>query len=194
VELEVRSHSVDDLLSYASVSSTLRVTRILDVTVQSGGLGGITLSERPIDTPYIKDYDRLERPADWAQRFDLSRWAFLGAWADGRRLGGAAVAPGNTNAAPSEDRGDLALLWDIRVASGSQRLGVGSALFAAASAWAIDRGYRHLAVETQNVNVPACRFYARQGCELGAIHRFAYPTLPEEVQMIWYLDLRGGPR
>jgi ribosomal protein S18 acetylase RimI-like enzyme len=86
------------------------------------------------------------------------------------------------------------VLWDIRVASGSRRLGVGSALFAAASAWVIDRGYRHLAVETQNVNVPACRFYARQGCELGAFHRFAYPTLPEEVQMIWYLDLRGGQR
>ena len=44
-------------------------------------------------------------------------------------------------------------------------------------------------VETQNVNVPACRFYARQGCVLGAINRFAYPDLPDEVQLLWYKTL-----
>jgi hypothetical protein len=109
VQLELRRHSVEDLPSYAGIPSALRVTRILDVTVQSGGLGGCTLSERPIDAPYIKDYDQLERPADWVQRFDLSSWALFGAWVDGRRLGGAAVRFGAPNA----------VLWDIRVASGS---------------------------------------------------------------------------
>ena len=37
---------------------------------------------------------------------------------------------------------------------------------------------------------PACRFYAKQGCELAAIHRFAYPELPNEVQLLWYKDLK----
>jgi len=46
-------------------------------------------------------------------------------------------------------------------------------------------------VETQNVNVPACRFYVSQGCYLGAIRRFAYAELPDEVQLLWYRDLSG---
>jgi hypothetical protein len=51
------------------------------------------------------------------------------------------------------------------------------------------RGCRRLKVETQNTNVPACRLYASQGCTLGAIHRFAYPELPEEIQLLWYKDV-----
>jgi hypothetical protein len=46
-------------------------------------------------------------------------------------------------------------------------------------------------VETQNVNVAACRFYARQGCVLTAVDPFAYPALPGEIQLLWYKDL--GP-
>ena len=50
------------------------------------------------------------------------------------------------------------------------------------------RGGR-LKVETQNINVPACRFYEAQGCILRAIDRCAYPQLPNEVRMLWYKDL-----
>ena len=36
----------------------------------------------------------------------------------------------------------------------------------------------------------ACRFYAAQGCHLGAIHRHAYDTTyPNEAMLLWYLDL-----
>jgi GNAT superfamily N-acetyltransferase len=88
-----------------------------------------------------------------------------------------------------EGRRDLAVLWDLRVAPEARGQGVGAALFQAAEAWAAARGCRQMKVETQNVNVPACRFYASQGCVLGAIHRFAYPELPHEVQLLWYRDL-----
>jgi hypothetical protein len=43
--------------------------------------------------------------------------------------------------------------------------------------------------ETQNINVAACRFYAKQGCTLSAINRFAYRDCPEEVQLIWRKEL-----
>lgn len=42
-----------------------------------------------------------------------------------------------------------------------------------------------LMAETQDVNVPACRFYARQGFMLGAVNHGAYPDLPNEVQLLW---------
>jgi hypothetical protein len=45
-----------------------------------------------------------------------------------------------------------------------------------------------LKAETQNTNIPACRFYARQGCELRAIDRFAYseePEVAQEIMLLW---------
>jgi hypothetical protein len=29
-----------------------------------------------------------------------------------------------------------------------------------------------------------------KGCVLGAIHRFAYPELPNETQLLWYKNLQ----
>lgn len=104
-------------------------------------------------------------------------------------MGGAAVAYDTADLNMLEGRTDLAVLWDIRVSSSVRGQGVGSALFQAAEAWATSRGCLQLKVETQSVNVPACRFYARQGCVLEAVHRGVYPQLPSEIQLLWYKDL-----
>ena len=55
-----------------------------------------------------------------------------------------------------------------------------------------DRRRRHqyccriLKAETQNINVPACRLYAKHGFTLGAVNLFAYAELPDEVELVWY--------
>ena len=85
-----------------------------------------------------------------------------------------------------DERDDLACLWDLRVADEYRGKGVGQRLFARALDWARERNCAVFKVETQNINVPACRFYTRQGCELGAINRFAYPESMNETQLIWY--------
>jgi GNAT superfamily N-acetyltransferase len=59
----------------------------------------------------------------------------------------------------------------------------------AATAWATANDATRMAVETQNVNVAACRFYRKNGFELVSIERFAYPDLPEESRLIWCRDL-----
>jgi GNAT superfamily N-acetyltransferase len=86
-------------------------------------------------------------------------------------------------------RQDMAGLWDIRVDPDYRRLGVGSALLDAAAAWAKGQGCRLLKIETQNVNVAACRFYRARGAKLGSIDRFAYKDLPDEVELDWFLEL-----
>lgn len=91
-----------------------------------------------------------------------------------------------------EGRRDLAVLWDIRVAPEVRGHGIGSALWQEVEIWASLRACRHLKVETQNTNVGACNFYARQGCYLGAMNRYAYPELPDEIQLLWYKDLEAG--
>jgi len=65
-------------------------------------------------------------------------------------------------------------------------------LFQNTADWARRHGCKRLKIETQNVNVPACRFYVRQGCELGIIHRYGYvghPQVEHEVMLVWYFSL-----
>jgi GNAT superfamily N-acetyltransferase len=168
----------------AEVPARFTVDRVLDVTQQNGR---VTLTERAVPGPWEKDYDALpgEGPAAWGERFDLREWGFLAARISGRCIGGAVVAPGPPAEGP--------WLMDLRVAPGHRRTGVGTALFAAAARWAAGRGFGRLRIETQNNNVAACRFYARQGCSLIAAIRDAYPSLPEEVQLIWHKSLSRQP-
>jgi GNAT superfamily N-acetyltransferase len=171
----------------AAIPIRFTVHAVLDVQLRERGLGGIHLVERQVSDPYEKDYDADEAvgPSSWARRFDVSNWGFLGAHAGPRRVGGAVVAWRCEGMQMLEGRDDLAVLWDLRVHPDARGRGIGGALFTAAERWARSRGCVELKVETQNVNVPACRFYAERGCILGAVNRFAYPTYPGETQLIW---------
>lgn len=187
MRVEVREEPISALETYADIPIAFEVRRILEVARANDDTGEFLLTERSLDAPYVKDYDANagERPADWPRRFDVSNWGLLAARVEGRRVGGAVVAFRTPGLDMLEGREDLAVLWDIRVAPEARGRGVGGALFRAAEAWAGARGCRQLKVETQNINVPACRFYARQGCALIAVNRFAYPELPDEVQLLW---------
>jgi len=189
IPVEVGEEPISGLGEYAGISIAFEVSRVLDVSADPRG--GFILSERVLEVPYIKDYDGHpdDAPAQWARRFDLTNWALLVARVDGRRVGGAAVVFDPAGVTMLEGRPDVTLLQDIRVSAEVRGFGVGSALFQAAEAWARARGCRRLEIETQNVNVAACRFYARQGCRLESIDRFAYPDLPNEVQLIWIKEL-----
>ena len=84
-----------------------------------------------------------------------------------------------------EGRDDLAVLWDLRVAPASRRRGWGRRLVEDARAFARSRSATALRVETQDVNVPACRFYAALGFRLEAVRPHAYeePGLRDEVMI-----------
>jgi len=179
------------LREYASVPIAFTVRSVLDVAEPAAAAEGFVLTERRLDVPYVKDYDAIpgEHPTAWAKRFDVSRWGVFVARVAGRRVGGAVVACRTPGLDMLEGRDDLAVMWDIRVAPEIRGKGVGAALFRAAEAWARTHGCRQLKVETQNVNVAACRFYARQGCVLTSVHRDVYPNLPGEIQLFWYKHL-----
>lgn len=191
MRVEVSEQPLTSLEEYANVSIAFKVSRVLDVAEQDQSRGQFILTERSPDLPYVKDYDAIdgEQPHQWARRFDVSNWGVFMAQIEGRRVGGAVVAFNTPSLMMLEGRDDLAVLWDIRVSPEARGRGVGSALFRAAEAWAKARGCRQLKVETQNINVAACRFYARQGCTLRAVDHYAYPGLPEEIQLLWYKAL-----
>jgi GNAT superfamily N-acetyltransferase len=191
MSVEVSEQPLTALDEYASIPIAFEVSTVLDVAGRGESPVKFILTERSISLPYLKDYDAIdgEQPRQWAMRFDISNWGVLAAEVDGLRVGGAVVAFKTPGLKMLEELDDLAVLWDIRVSPEARGQGVGTALFRAAEAWARARGCLHLKVETQNINVPACRFYARQGCVLAAVDRYAYPGLPGEIQLLWHKAL-----
>ncbi len=187
--IDVAEEPMTALGEYAHLPIAFLVGQVLDVTARAEG--GFALSARRLEVPYVKDYDAIdgEGPLHWSRRFDVSNWTMFAAREAGRRVGGATVAFDTSALTMLEGRRDLSVLWDIRVAPNARGKGVASALFQRVEAWAQARGSRQLKVETQNINVRACGFYARHGCELRTIHHAAYPGLPEEIQHLWYKDL-----
>ena len=179
------------LSEHAAISIAFVVDQILEVTLLDGGLGGMSLTQTAVTGPYVKDYDAIEgaEPPCWPRRFDVSNWGLICARRDGTSVGGAVIATKTAGLYMLGGRDDVAVLWDIRVSPQERGGGVGSALFRAAVDWAGARGFRWLKIETQNVNVPACRFYHTMGCTLGSIDRFAYPGQPAEVQLLWWKPL-----
>jgi ribosomal protein S18 acetylase RimI-like enzyme len=189
--MEIREESQSFLEEYARVSIAVEVNHSFELSVLDEGLAGFSLAERPLKPTIVKDYDAIpgNHPRDWQKQFDLTNWGLLSARWDGEHVGGAVIALKTPGLLMLEGRSDLSVLWDIRVAPQARGSGVGAALFRAAERWAGARSCRLLKVETQNDNVPACRFYASLGCTLGGINRFAYPALPEEIQLLWYKRL-----
>jgi len=179
------------LSGHAAIPIAFVVDRVLEVRLLDDGLGGMSLTETAVTDPCVKDYDALEGagPRCWPERFDVSEWGLIGARWDGVRVGGAVIASKTPGLHMPGGRDDVAVLWDIRVSPRERGGGIGSALFRGAGDWARARGCRWLKIETQNINVPACRFYQKMGCTLGAIDRFAYPDQPAEVQLLWWKAL-----
>jgi GNAT superfamily N-acetyltransferase len=191
VNVTIRQESIARLGAQGETSIEFVVERVLDVSVIDQGLGGIVLIEKEAGSPWRKDNDSSDehRPTRWSERFDTANWGLFRAYDDETRVGGAVIAFDTPDVWMLEGRKDLAALWDLRVHPDRRSCGVGSALFSAAEDWARARGCRRLKVETQNTNVPACRFYARRGCTLGGINRFAYRHMPDETQLLWFKEL-----
>ena len=184
----------DAIPQYKQISIAFEVKSIFRLDLIDGGLGGIKLREEKVVPPYIKDYDAYEDggPERWPRRFDTSNWGIFFALDGTHSVGRAVVAFNTPGVHMLAGRTDLAVLWDLRVDPDFRRCGIGTELFKYAADWSRKRGCKQLKIETQNVNVPACRFYAKQGCRLGEINRYGYigqPEIAHEVMLIWYLDL-----
>lgn len=191
IKSEVIEESAGVLPEYGRIPISFEVRSVFDVQLLEGGLKGIRLSERPVAPPWVKDYDALkgEGPTRWANQWNISNWGVISAFGNGARLGGCVIAYDTTGVNRLEGRSDIAALWDIRVAPQHRRTGIGGLLLEAALAWAKRHNCQRLKVETQNINVPACRLYAKHGFTLSVIDRHAYAELPDEVELIWCKNL-----
>jgi ribosomal protein S18 acetylase RimI-like enzyme len=189
VRIEILEESAGTLGEYSRVPVAFRVERRYRVVPVDGGLGGLMLVEELV-APYVKDYDATgNAPSGWIDRWNMSDWGIFSAYKGTKRAGGAVVAWKTAELVLTGNPTESAVLWDLRVDPACRGSGVGWMLFTRALAWARSRSCRRLEAETQNTNVPACRFYARQGCELVAIDRHAYKNEIDEVRLVWVKTL-----
>jgi GNAT superfamily N-acetyltransferase len=195
--IEVEQVGPDWLVEYGRIPIAFEVRAVLRVEPPGSGDLGFRLVEERVPEPYVKDYDNDPdgRVVNWPRRFDVANWGFFAARDGKEAVGAAAVAIRTPGVHMLEGRDDLAVLWDVRIQPARRRQGIGMTLFRHAADWARGKGCCRVKVETQNTNVPACRFYARQGCVLGGINRFAYAACPgvaHETMLLWYLELDSG--
>src|SRR5579863_1429186 len=192
-DIELREEPLTALADHGTISIAFCVERIVDLTTLNRSPAA-RFADRHCPAPYIKDYDAItgNRPADWAERFASLCHTSISAYRGGERIGSAVVVVDSPTARLIDGDADVAVLWDLRVHPTSRGMGVGGALFKAAENWARARGCRQMKVETQDVNVPACRLYAKEGCRLESVEHGAYRELPSEVRLIWAKSLCFG--
>lgn len=194
IQLHLVAEPASCLSEYGLIPIAFRVTERL-VFRSKEEAGESIWRTHPVEPSYVKDYDRIpaNRPVDWADRWDLTKWCFIAAFIAGQRVAGAAVILDPTEFEHTPTHPDVSVLWDVRVHPNSRCRGVGCALLTFAEEHARSRGIRGVKVETQDINVAACRLYARAGYRLVEINPCAYPEHPDEIQLIWQKDLASAP-
>ena len=178
---------VDKLEEYGNIPFYYETTEKYELIKINNGLDGIKIEL--VNVPkFHKDFGtRTER---WKKLFDLTNWKFYAAYNENdEMIAGCTVATKTENCIMLEKRNDLAVLWDIRVSDKYKHQGIGQRLFDMAKEYAQKNGFRQLKVECQNTNPVAVKFYHKQGMVLHSINEYAYPDCPDEVQLLWYLDL-----
>lgn len=185
MSIEIRREECLSLVQYAAISCAFDVHRRI-VPVLPEPLGR-PLKQVDVIPPLHKDYDAIpgNDPTGWPACFTIDRAQCLAAFHGNQRIGGAVVIVDPADVAKLDGHAGAALLWDLRVAPAMRGHGIGRALLAGAELAARDARTTRMLVETQDINVAACELYLRAGYVLERVTPYAYPGLPDEVQLIW---------
>lgn len=138
-------------------------------------------SEELYDTPYYKTYPD-DDAAFYAAHLNVpDKGAYL-AYSGGECVGQLVLRA---------DWNGYGFIEDICVAKEARRQGIGRMLIQTAADWARDKGLSGLALETQDNNLQACRFYQRMGFQIGGVNTMFYRNFPSptcgETAIFWYL-------
>ena len=176
---------------YDRIPMIVHVKSIYQLEKINSGLGGILLVETPVDE-YRKDLGVYAEAIKYADEFDITNWSFFMAFHNETPIGAVTIASSTEGVHMLDGRDDMSVLWDIRIDDRYKQQGIGSKLFYLAVEWSKSKGFSQMKIECQNNNVPACKFYKKQGATLGKVDEYAYykdAAVKNEVQLIWYVDL-----
>ena len=141
--------------------------------------GKWTWTEELFETPYEKQYPDDE--LDYSEYIGNPDKIIFMAYVDNQCVGQIRLRR-NWN--------KYCYIEDIAVAREYQGMGLGRELINAVIQWAKKGGMQGLMLETQDVNLAACRFYHRCGFVLGAVDTMLYGNCPnkDEKALFWYMQ------
>ncbi len=141
--------------------------------------GEWTYSEELFENPYLHSYPE---DVDYSQYIDSPDRAVFLAYSGSECIGRIVLR---------KEWNGYAFVEDICVSAASRGQGVGRSLMDEAVRWAKENGLGGLALETQDSNLRACRFYSRYGFVIGAVNTMLYKNLPppfsHQTAIFWYL-------
>jgi ribosomal protein S18 acetylase RimI-like enzyme len=188
--INLRPLEPGDIPNLPQIRPTYKATSILALEKSGTGLElGWQLVEHALPQPFDKgalyDFDeiaqgdilaRLERPDDTYQRVAEYNDQLVG-------LLDMELQPWN----------DTALLWNLMIDLDFRGQGLGRRLWHRALEFAREAEVRAIMIETQNNNVPACKFYARMGCQLVGMNEVYYANdgSQTEVALFWAYLMPG---
>ncbi|MBI9011448.1 MAG: GNAT family N-acetyltransferase [Clostridiales bacterium] len=189
IKIEIEKPNKENMLSYSKLSIDFFVESEYRLMKTNSGLGGLLIDEVLV-TPYHKTYDREDdNPSHLMEKFDLSNWFVISAYEGENLVGGALLAYNTKEINMLEGREDLTVLWDIRIDKDYRNKGIGHQLVNTCKKVSKELNCNRLKIETQNINVSACKFYVRQGAELTSFKEHCYEEYPNEIQFIWSIYL-----
>lgn len=125
----------------------------------------IALALEDLPEPYIKVFGEDEGLETLYPGFIAQGYSW-GAWVEGRLAGVAICEKRAWN--------NTLWLWELHVQNGLRGQGIGSSLLKAVQKQAVAENFRILALEVQNTNVPAIRFYRKHGFEIDGLDLSQY--------------------
>lgn len=141
--------------------------------------GKWSYTEELLETSYLKTYQVEDE--DYSTYIDNEDKVIFLAYSNEECVGQIVL---------KKDWNQYAFVEDICVSGGERGKGVGTALIENAIVWAKSNGLGGLALETQDNNVLACRFYAKCGFVIGAVNTMLYKNFQkpdaDEVAILWY--------
>jgi len=188
-KLIIKQEPISFLKKYHNVSIKFSSDLIYPEKLFVGKAEDINLIETMVPT-FTKDYDEHELPYKWVAKWNISNWCILKAEINGEYIAGAIIAYNTNGVNMLEGRDDIAVLWDIRVSPEHRGKSIGEKLFKEAVKFAEKKNCKFLKIETQNINVNACKFYKRMGCYLGRYSIDEYKDFSDEIMMMWYYQIQ----
>jgi len=176
MEISIREIDKDNLQDANHCDDTFTVDSKLVIRVENGIIRYEVLS---INEPYQKRYIFEEK--DYSAYISNPDKIVYFAYAD-VDLAGQITISKHWNA--------YAWIDDFAVDTRFRRRGVGRALMQKAVDWAREKNLPGIMLETQDVNIPACRFYENFGFKLRGFDTHLYKGLnpnTDEIALYWYL-------
>jgi ribosomal protein S18 acetylase RimI-like enzyme len=172
--LDIVEISADNIGDVNKTDTTHEINSKIVPFIENGNFSYII---EEIDPPYHKTYE--EDNIDYTEYIDNPDKIVFLAYADGVPAG-QIVLRRNWN--------HFAYIEDIRVSSEFRGRGTGVALLKKAEEWAKKGEMPGIMLETQDVNVPACRLYEKFGFIIGGVDKKLYggTKYAHETALFWY--------